>query len=656
MMDALYPPDIGDGWRYPACEDLLNRYRLGEWKTTMDLSSVVDRNMNWCEKYRPKEVEYLLDNQSHHRYLRDWLERQKVAPSKTDASFFGPRKKVTRRTMEQHYTDDTDMHDNDDDDFMLTGGGSGGNKKKKPTKKRKKDLNMILLVGPSGAGKTAGVFTAAQETGYQVFEIHPGIRRSLKDVVRLVGDMTKNHLVRFGSIKSSLVSQQRQSNGACGDSDMVDDVDDGEGDGDDDSETHRVVPPSKPNQLLTHFFTPKTNSDTKPQQKSIPNTGHPSAPRDIPAKQDQLPMIKSTTTTATATTAVPSGPKQSLILLEEVDLIYQTDKGFWNGVTDLARTSKRPIILTCNDTSVIPFDILQLQAAVYYESPLRQLLLPFLHLVCLMEGYLVPASHLVILVDMIGPDVRQLLTTLEYLHHYQGATLFSNDQQHNTAPKLHSSMLQAHMDLLMDQMDFHTLQQSWYHLSDTIPGAQLAPLCMQLIQSDPANKQSIVDIEAEDSIDDDDDDLFPLLQTWLDNRSLIDYGIGMTEKRISQVYGMDEHGGKDDQESGYMHSWKTHDDWDHYEMEAYMESDLLELNQPQQGTGLVDIMSWEMICDQRNKQYVDDLMSVEHMLNCRSNMALGSFGILDITYSKHIEHLRRTTSRKRRRKMHRVLY
>ncbi|CAO3595109.1 unnamed protein product [Absidia cylindrospora] len=653
MMDALYPPDIGDGWQYPACEDLLNRYRRGEWKTTTD--STVDSNTNWCEKYRPKQVEYLLDNQSHHRYLRDWLERQKVAPSKAEASFFAPRKKVTRRAMEQHYNDDTDMHDNDDDDFMLTGSGSGGNKKKKATKKRKKDLNMILLVGSSGTGKTAGVFTAAHETGYQVFEIHPGIRRSLKDVVRLVGDMSKNHLVRFGGIKSSLTTQQRQSNGTCGDSDMVDDDDDDgdddEGDDNNDSEAKKEASPSKPNQLLTHFFTPKTNIDTKHQHKPtttnpLPNTGYSSAPKDVPAKQDQLSMTKSPTTAA-----MPSGPKQSLILLEEVDLIYQTDKGFWNGVTDLARTSKRPIILTCNDTSVIPFDILQLQAVIYYESPLRQLLLPFLHLICLMEGYLVPTAHLVTLVDMIGSDIRQLLTTLEYLHHYQGATLFSNDQQQKTTPKLHSSMLQAHMDLLMGQMDFHTLQQSWYHLSDTIPGAQLAPLCMQLAQNDPANNQSTVDIEG-----DDDDDLFPLLQTWLDNRSLFDYGIGMTEKRISQVYGMDEHGGKDDQESGYMHSWKKHSDWDHYEMEAYMESNLLELNQPQQGTGLVDIMSWEMICDQRNKQYENDLLSVDHMLNCRSNMALGGFGILDITYSKHIEHLRRTISRKRRRGIRRVHY
>jgi hypothetical protein len=282
MMDSLYPSDTSDGWRYPACEALLDRYSSGEWTTKGDV--------NWCEKYRPAKVDSLLDNQSHHCYLRDWLERHKVAPSKTDPSFFAPRKKVTRRDMEKHYTDDQDDKgdddDDDDDDFMPSV------KKKKATtskKRSKKDLNMVLLVGPHGVGKTASVFTAAQETGYQVFELHPGIKRSLKEVLRLVGDMTKNHLVRFNK-------QEERGQEDSSDVDM-------------DSDS----PQTKPNQLVTQFFSPKSTTQQKP---AMPQQHY--------------------------------GPKQSLILLEEVDLVYQSDKGFWNAVTDLAQSSKRPIILTCN--------------------------------------------------------------------------------------------------------------------------------------------------------------------------------------------------------------------------------------------------------------------------------------------------------------------
>jgi hypothetical protein len=65
------------------------------------------------------------------------------------------------------------------------------------------------------------------------------------------------------------------------------------------------------------------------------------------------------------------------------------------------------------------------------------------------------------------------------------------------------------------------------------------------------------------------------------------------------VYGLDEYGPNDDQTSGYLHCWKKSNDWDHYDMQACMESSLLEMIHPQEGSSLIDIMSWEMMCDQR---------------------------------------------------------
>lgn len=152
-----------------------------------------------------------------------------------------------------------------------------------------------------------------------------------------------------------------------------------------------------------------------------------------------------------------------------------------------------------------------------------------------MEGYDISVHDLTAWVNLIGPDIRQLLVTLEYLHYEQRSRPLLLGGQQSRMSRSHNSsdtLLRSHIDLLMGQAKSHTTQQqqqSWLHVSDHIPGAQMTPLCMQLVENDSAIPRS--------TSGDDDDRLLEQLTAWMDNRSIIDYGVGMTGKQISQVCG-----------------------------------------------------------------------------------------------------------------------
>jgi hypothetical protein len=56
--------------------------------------------------------------------------------------------------------------------------------------------NMILLSGPSGCGKSCSVYACANELGWEVFEVWPGIgKRGSKDLFTYVGDVINNRVV-----------------------------------------------------------------------------------------------------------------------------------------------------------------------------------------------------------------------------------------------------------------------------------------------------------------------------------------------------------------------------------------------------------------------------------------------------------------------------
>ncbi|KAI0829645.1 hypothetical protein BC628DRAFT_1416689 [Trametes gibbosa] len=201
--------------------------------------------------------------------------------------------------------------------------------------------NTILLSGPHGCGKTAAVYACAEELGWDVFEVYPGIgERSGVALSKLIGDVGKNHLVK---------STQHRSQPAR------------------DEQREKAIRPKR--NIFVKRIVSDDEGEDSPSQRAV-----------SPAQKGEEPgHVKS---------EVLSVVKQSLILVEEVDVLYKEDANFWPALFRIIKECRRPVVLTCSDTSLIPLRDLPLQTTLVFEPCPTPLAVSYLQALCLAENRL----------------------------------------------------------------------------------------------------------------------------------------------------------------------------------------------------------------------------------------------------------------------------
>ncbi|XP_055257382.1 ATPase family AAA domain-containing protein 5 [Moschus berezovskii] len=352
-------------------------------------------DMLWTEKYQPQNSSELIGNElaikKLHSWLKDWKRRAELEE--------GQNLKGKRDEKQEDSLDSRDFKGSPDDE------------------EENRLCNTVLITGPTGVGKTAAVYACAQELGFKIFEVNASSQRSGRQILSQLKEATQSHQVDKQGVNSqkpcffNSYNIGRSPKKLCSPKKVV-------------TSPRKLPPPSPqssgpkrtlPPKTLANYFKVSSKPKNNEQIGALLENN-----KGIKNSFEQKQIIQTKSTNTTNSNVREFGAEEpnrknatSLILFEEVDVIFEEDAGFLNAIKTFMATTKRPVILTTSDpTFSLMFD--GCFEEINFNTPSLLNVASYLQMICLTENFRTDVKDFVTLLAANTCDIRKSILYLQF--------------------------------------------------------------------------------------------------------------------------------------------------------------------------------------------------------------------------------------------------
>ncbi|NWV47652.1 ATAD5 protein, partial [Daphoenositta chrysoptera] len=352
-------------------------------------SGVEKEDMLWTEKYQPQDSTELVGNKKEIERLHSWLKEWKK-----------------RADLEEKRNQKREKEDKEQEDSL----SSLDFKDSKSDIEEETTLcNTVLITGPPGVGKTAAVYACAQELGFKIFEVNASCQRSGRQILSQLKEATQSHQVDKKGVNAHKPCFFNSCSTAKSPKKMY--------------SPKKVISPRKPPQspkgaglqrslppkTLANYFKISTKHKGNDEEATSEEKKRGNIQNSLEVKKDA--QIKSINKEEGGEHNRKSAT--SLILFEEVDIIFDEDAGFLSAIKTFMATAKRPVILTTNDpTFSLMFD--GYFEEINFKTPSLINSVSYLQALCLAENLRTDVKDLTALLTTNNCDIRQSVLYLQF--------------------------------------------------------------------------------------------------------------------------------------------------------------------------------------------------------------------------------------------------